>query len=258
MSSNVNLVRFLFYLPVALELVIAWLLLKRRLHREVTWFFIYIVFQIVGTCLLYPLYEARNVIGYFFGMWVFEGISVTMAFMVILETFRLSVAQYKSVRRIGTRLLVLAALLSIVVALVLTPYGAQASTAMMKFILVTERSLRIIQLVILVTMFAFSSYLALSWKHYVFGIALGYGLYAAANLACYTYLAYVGVAANAKGSTIGANVSLLDSASFSCAVAIWLIYLLQREPKGPGLPPTANQDLQEWSEALSDLDKAAR
>jgi hypothetical protein len=51
---------------------------------------------------------------------------------------------------------------------------------------------------------------------------------------------------------------LLDAGAYYCAVVIWLIYLLKHEVKPPALPPSANQDLQDWSEALSDLEKAAR
>src|SRR5690242_1018239 len=119
MPSNVTLVRFLFYLPIALELVIAYLLIRRRLYREVTWFFIYIIFQIFGTSLTYQLYESGDRVGFFYGIWAFEGISVTLAFMVIIEIFRISVVRYESIRRIGLRLIALAAFASIIVALVL-------------------------------------------------------------------------------------------------------------------------------------------
>jgi hypothetical protein len=215
------------------------------------WFTIYISHQIISTVILYRLYGLRDPVTYFFVAWGFEGLTITLGFMVILDTFRTSFAQYESIRRLGTRLFILAAVLSVVVALILLPYGTNTSATMMKFLWLSERSLRIIQLSLLVTMFALSSYLALSWRHHIFGIALGYGLYASVNLACYAALAYLGMKA-------GPKMSLLDSGAYCCAVAIWLTYLLQREPKGPGLPATVSQDLSEWSEALSDLKKTAR
>jgi hypothetical protein len=250
MDYNSNLVRILFYVPWAIEVVIGCVLVRRRLYRQLTWFTIYIGHHVFGTLIIYPIYESGDKVLYFYSRWSSDGISLTLAFMVILEIFRISLAEYPTVRRIGIRLLVIAALLSIVVALLLLPQGAKSATAMMKFIFVTERSLRIIQIALLVAMFAFSSYLALSWKNYVFGIALGYGLYAAANLAISAYGAYM-------GPGVAYRCSLLDSAAWSCGAAIWLVYLLQPEPKSPGLPPpSTKQDLEDWRNALTDLNRA--
>jgi hypothetical protein len=179
MVSNSTLDRLSFYVPIALEIPIAYILFRRRLYRETAWFTIYIVYQLMSTIFLYPVYESGDRYAYFYLSWMHEAISVTLGFMVILESFRISVTQYQTIRRLGVNLLIIAAFVSIVIAVILVPHHARIANALVNFIEVTERGLRIIQLTLLMAMFALSSYLALSWRNYVFGIALGYGLYAA-------------------------------------------------------------------------------
>jgi hypothetical protein len=240
------------YVQSGMEILISYLLLRRRLYREVPWFTIYIVFQILSNIAVYRIYESGDALAYFYIGYAFEGISVTIAFMVILETFRISFPPAQAIRKFAVTILIVAVILSITIALVFLPYGAKASGPEARFVTLTERSLRMIQLSLLVTMFGLSSYLSLRWRHYVFGIALGYGLYAALNLACQTYVGYIG------GHNVALKTSIIDSSGYCCALAIWLIYLLQPEATRPTLPPSAHHDLQKWSDALSVFKKSGR
>jgi hypothetical protein len=253
MNSFEILFRLVDYLLIAMEVPILYLLLRRRLYRDVPWFAIYIAFQIVSTAAIYFLHVSGDRIGNFFAGWTAEGISVTLSFVVILEAFRNSVVQYRTVRRFGIAVLLTAAIISVVIAFVLLPYGTRTTDQMMRFIQVTERSLRIIQLGVLVSMFALASYLAITWRHYVFGIVVGYGLYAAANLSAMTYLAYLGGAGHAQGATLGRTIAYLDSGAYCCAVAIWLVYLLQQERMPAAIPRTAEEDLSNLEAMLPHL-----
>jgi hypothetical protein len=246
MDYNSNLVRLLFYVPTGMEVAIAYLLFHRRFYREVIWFSVYILFQIASSAVMYVLYEHGDPYLYFYSRWIAEGISVTLAFMVILEIFRISVDGYESIRRIGIRLLIGAAVVSVILGLSLMHQGVAARVSMVNFELEIENCLRIIQIGLLLTLFAFTSYLALNWSHYVLGIAVGYGLYAAANLAIHVSVLYVGKAYY--------YFSLLDAGAFSCTVIIWLAYLWRsKSGTPPDLPPSSRDDLRSWDEALSVL-----
>jgi hypothetical protein len=251
MNYDSNLVRFLIILPIVLATLIAVTLVRRRLLKEVPFFSAYIFGQVIMTSALYLIYNSGNQLAYFYGTWVQTGICVTLAFLVIPEVFRKTLDDYKSVRRASVQYLIFVGLLLTVISILILPYGTRPNLFIDTFshtVLAAERSVRILQIGTVVAFFAFSSYLALSWKHYLFGIVLGYGLYATANLSCKAYVAYM-------GPSVSYMTSLVESAAYSCALLVWLIYLLKPDPPHRGLPPsaTAKDDLEQWSDALAKL-----
>jgi len=126
-------------------------------------------------------------------------------------------------------------------------YGANPDSGkIIAGILTAERSLRIIQAGLLLFLFLFSSSLGLTWRHYLFGIALGFGTFAIVDLAS--------LAARAQLGHISADVvSLVRSVAFNCAVLIWVVYIFQRKPSEFQIPEIPTHDLEEWDRALVQL-----
>jgi len=95
-------------------------------------------------------------------------------------------------------------------------------------------------------LFIFASSLGLTWRHYVFGIALGFGIYAIVDLAS--------LAARTQLGLISADVaSVVRSVAFNCAVLIWVIYTLQPNPAESQIPEIPRHDLEKWDRALVQL-----
>ena len=96
--------------------------------------------------------------------------------------------------------------------------------------------------------FFFANYLRLTWRHYVFGIALGFGLIASIELSALALRSQFGM-------TVHTIFDFLRRGSYDAAVAIWLRYLLSPEPERPTIQVLPAQELAKWNQALLQLIK---
>ena len=114
----------------------------------------------------------------------------------------------------------------------------------LEWIILTERSARFLQVCLLIVAIALMSRLGLSWHNYSVGIAAGFGVYAALDLALLELRAHL------HAVTDNAFV-LLRSAAYNLGVAIWAFYFLRPQGGKPvgGLPGT---DLANWNNALTE------
>lgn len=249
MAYGSNLVRLLYLLTFLAEAAVLWALLRRRLHREVPWVTKFLLYVLARDMIVYPLYELADAMRFYYLSWILEVGAMTLITVFLLEIFRHALAEYAAARNLGRNVLIVAAIVLAVIAVSTAPYGATHSILTTKIVMVTERSIRIVHVGLIVAFFCFARYLALSLKNYQFGILLGYGLYAASNLAV--------AALNAQmGAGVAYKTMLIDAVTYVCMYLIWLAYLLKREPTAPpGSPPIGGKELEQWSQALSDLRK---
>jgi len=251
--STTAIMRCLYYLPAFFAAVDAIVLFRRKLHREVPWFATYLIFAAVSLTVLGVLFELHNPAVNFFGGWIADLVLVTLATLFILEGWQNLLHEYPAVKRLGTIVVIVVALVLLIIAAVTAPYGASTydimSYVVVKVTIIGMRSARFVLVGLIVSFFAFTTYLALSWKHFQFGILLGYGLYCAASLACKAYQTKM------MGAGIFIQIGVIDSTAYILTLILWLTYLLRSESSRPTplIPPTAKADLEHWNEALSDL-----
>jgi hypothetical protein len=112
---------------------------------------------------------------------------------------------------------------------------------------VLERTASILQCGLLVLIFALASFLNLSFRSYVFGIALGLGIFSSVELAASAIRAEIGSAYN----------GLLDyfiMATYHCCVLIWAFYLWVPERSSQyALKVLPQSDLDNWNKELQRL-----
>jgi hypothetical protein len=100
---------------------------------------------------------------------------------------------------------------------------------------------------LLALLILFSSYLRLSWRSQVFGIAAGLGIFASVDLATAALRVRTGAAA--------ANYvfDFVTMSTYHCCVIIWLVYFLL--PESPGQVPKdlPKNDLEQWNTELQRL-----
>jgi hypothetical protein len=53
-----------------IEIPLAGIMYRRKLHQQFPIFFAYILFQVVGFAILFPLYLSRSSADYFFAYWI--------------------------------------------------------------------------------------------------------------------------------------------------------------------------------------------
>ncbi len=247
MKYDSNLVRFIILAPILPEYFVAFLVFRRHLQRDVPWFTIYLLLEATSSVVMFALYENGDQVLYFVTSWL-VGFSVyAVAFLVMTEVFRNLLSGYSAIRNIGLKLLFGAGVVLLVAALFVGPLGTEHTNSVMKMLLLLKRGIMLIQLGMVVVMFAFSHYLGLGWRNHQFGIVLGYGLFAAVAVAEIAYVAQI-------GAIVSYNLMFIEQGSYFCTILIWMIYFLLPSEKPPSLPPDhVRPELERWNEALTEL-----
>lgn len=237
----------LWIAPAALQVLIVSAMLKRRLVREFPIFFAYTTFHVVRAIALFLLRHQLASWDYFYSYWTAQAASSVLGFAVIYEIFSHVFRSHEALRTLGFMLFRWVAAVLLLVAVVAAASAPGSDTnQLMAGVVILERSVRVVQCGLLFFLFLFSSSFGLSWRHYVFGIALGFGLFASVELVAVTMRAHF-------GSVADATWSLVNSAAYNCTVLIWVGYLLGPQPaqRAVQMPPKAEID--EWNQALLQL-----
>jgi hypothetical protein len=236
------------FASIALLASIAVLFKRRSAYRLFPWFFAYVIYHILQTITTEAV-DITQGLGWTY-IWTYystQVISLTLSFAVIHELFSSVVRPYRAFNYVGTMLFILAAICLAIVALLMVVFGSGPGINRLAYaVFVTLRSLRIVQLGLLLLLFLLARSLGLSWRSYSFGIALGYGLYAAVDL--------VLVAVRAEfGEGIWHLHSLLTTTAFTGMLLVWLVYILQRQAVAQPVRVIPYNDIAKWNEKLQEL-----
>lgn len=235
--------------PVILQGIILAATLARRLYRDFPMFVTYTAFEIVFALsrLAADLDPAVSYGVFFYLYWLGNAIEVVLSFAVIYEIFSQVFRSYEALRKLGLLLfrwsVVVLAMLAVVSA---ASEPSNDASRLIGGLVVLQRSLSVVQCGLLLLLFLFASYFGLTWRHYVFGIALGFGILGTAQLAIASLRTHF-------GPNLDTAYSLVLPIAYNCSVLVWVTYLLRPE----GLTRTAhmlpNHDLAEWNDALRRL-----
>jgi hypothetical protein len=227
-----------------LQLSVAAVMFKRKLHRQFPVFFAYIIFQALMFFVLFPIYKWGDYPEYFYTYWISSGVSLVLGFMIIHEIFLDVFHPYHTLRDLGSVLFRWAALVMLLVAGVIaasSPAGAQGP--LVEAIVTVERCVRVIQCGLILFLLVFSKYLGVSWRQHSFGIALGFGGFAGVELTM--------LALNASSHASEVSVNLANLIGYNLAIATWFTYMLL---KSPARQNVANLLMsQRWEQSLTDL-----
>src|SRR5947207_10560197 len=155
---------------------------RRRLHKDFRVFFAFTVAQIGLFAINFPVYRLASHATYFDVFWLTCAINLVFEFKIIHEVFLDVFRPYHALKDLGTALFKWAALIMILVSVVLISITPGWDDPILKTVLVSHRSVRVIQCGLLLFLLAFSKPLGFSWKRQSFGIAMGFGVLASAEL----------------------------------------------------------------------------
>jgi hypothetical protein len=216
-------------------------MIKRNLRRDYPMFFNYTIFQIVSHVLMYICWKT-SYSAYYYGYWTTSAIGILLGFLVIREIFLEAFRPYEALRELGEMLFSWSLLVLVMIALVSafsqsSPEDGRIFTALYT----AERSIRILQCGVVLFMFVFSRYLGVSAKHQLFGVALGFGTFAAVEMLTLFLWKQYGIL---KDSTANMTVS----ATYFVATCTWLAYSLAPVParRAEVLPQS-----ERWNHALA-------
>ena len=232
----------------ALSMAVVVTMVRRKLRQEFPFFFSYIALQAVSVPALFVLYHRGVYANYFYAYWVSSALGIGLGLAVLYEIFQHAFRPYAALRGLGSMIFRWAALVLLLAAVVTTLSAPAEQSTLISAILSLERSIRMMQCGLLILMLFFSPQLGLSWRSHLFGIAAGFGAYAAVSLTLVSLKAQLGIPGDAA-------YSLINSGAYAFAAVTWLGYLLAPEPARLAVRVQHVPD--QWDFALQGIGRAS-
>jgi hypothetical protein len=240
-SHNVAL--YLWCAQPVLQLTIAVVFWRRKLHKQFPVFFAFLVTQVVNFSVIFPLWLTGNYDIYFIPFWVGEAINAILGFKVIHEIFIDVFRPYHTLKDLGTLLFKWAGVVMLLVSVVVAFSNSFDQSPLVHALSTLQRSVRIVQFGLILFLLLFSRFLGVSRKQVSFGISLGFGLFAGVELLLY--------ALNSGGFVHLNQMNKINSLTYFASMLTWLAYSLSRkEVREPGLNRLQTE---RWAQGLSDL-----
>jgi hypothetical protein len=239
------------------------ILWRRKLHKKFPVFFLFLLAQIAIFVVIFPLWLGGNLApnsptggsnnwfaGYYtlyFGLfWLGEAINAVLSFKVIHEVFLDIFRPYRTLKDLGTLLFWWAGIVMLLVSVVVAFANSYEQSPLVQTITTLHRSVRIVQVGLILFLILFAGFLGVSRKQISFGISLGFGLFASVELML--------MALKSGGLVKEAIFDTVNMVAYNLAVLVWLGYSLSRETQ----PEVAVNHLQtrRWEQELADLHPA--
>jgi hypothetical protein len=215
----------------ALEIALLAFMIHRKLHREFPRFFSYILFQIVKSGALFATYHYYPD-AYFEAYWTGNAVSVILAVIVMDEILHKLFKEYGGAQNLGAMIFRWTCGLLLVLAIVNALSSQQGnSDRVVAAVLSFDRSVRLMQCGLVCLLLVLCRFLKHCWRQRVFGIALGFGIFASIELILVS-------AAIHYGSSAGEIVSLVKSAAYNGVTLLWIFYLKQQDEAIPEMQLT--------------------
>jgi hypothetical protein len=220
----------------ALEVVLLACIVRRKLHLVFPRFFSYVIFQILKSAILFLTYRFYEE-GYFDAYWTGNAISVILAVAVMDEILLHVFKEYGGAQNLGTIIFRWACGLLLLLAIV-TAFTSQQGSAdrVVAAVLTFDRSVRVMQCGLFCLLMILCRLLKNCWRQQVFGIALGFGVFASIELIL------VSVAMR-YGSSANLTISLVKSAAYNAVTILWIGYLSQQAHSIPAVEMAPRLDV---------------
>ncbi|MGO8983356.1 MAG: hypothetical protein ACLPHI_13575 [Terriglobales bacterium] len=233
-----------------LQSAVALILWRRNLAKKFPVFFVFVLAQLANFAVMFPLWLAGNYDWFtgnyalYFGLfWLGEAINAILGFKVIHEVFLDVFRPYHTLKDLGTLLFKWAGVVMLLVSVVVAFSNSYDRSPLVHSITTLQRSVRMVQLGLILFLLFFARFLGVSRKQISFGISLGFGLFAGVELLLY--------ALNSGGFVRQGVMNMVNMVSYNLAIFIWLGYSLSRKTvREAGVN---HLQTQRWEQSLADL-----
>jgi hypothetical protein len=206
----------------ALQTTLLTFMFRRKLQLVFPRFFAYILFQVIKSGILFVVYRYYSE-SYFDAYWTGNSVSVLLAVTVMDEILHELFKQYGGIQNLGSVIFRWACGLLLLLCIVNAIWSQQANAdRVVSAVLAFDRSVRMMQCGLVLLLMVLSRFLKNFWQQHVFGIALGFGLFASIELILVSVVIHYG-----QGPS--AIVSLVKSAAYNVVTVLWVMYL-RRKP----------------------------
>jgi hypothetical protein len=224
---------------------------RKELRKEYPFFFSYVLFQGLSSALLHVLYyktftlRAGDQHTYFYLYWVQSALADLFALAVFRELFFAAFKPFAGLRDMARVVFRWAAVALILIGSVVLISSSLPGAQRVELVVVNlERAISIMQCAMLLFLFMGSSYLGLPRASHIFGLSLGFGILATANLVYYVAMALNGYVHTQHTAVL----RLTPVIAFALAPAIWTVYALWAEPAREVVDVPVNSPLLRWNE----------
>jgi hypothetical protein len=226
-----------------LQSAVAVILWRRKLHKQFPVFFLFLLTQVINFVVIFPLWRTASYNVYFWPFWIGEAVNAFLGFKVIHEIFLDVFRPYHTLKDLGTLLFKWAAVVMLLVSVVVAFSNSYDASPLVHAITTLQRSVRIVQLGLILFLLLFSRFLGVSRKQISFGISLGFGLFAGAELLLY--------ALNSGGFVKQSTLNVINLISYILAVLVWFGYAVSR--KAVRVAAVNRLQTERWEQGLTDL-----
>ena len=210
----------------ALQLILLAYMVRRRLHNVFPRFFSYIVFQILKSGVLLLVFHYYETV-YFDAYWTGNAVSVILAVAVMDEILRSLFKEYGGSQTLGSMIFRWTSGLLLLLAIVNALTSQETSVdRVVATVLNFDRSVRIMQCGLFCLLMILCRYLRHCWRQRVFGIALGFGVFASIELIL------VSIAIR-YGNASAPIISIVKSLAYNGVTLLWIGYLKQQSQSIP-------------------------
>jgi hypothetical protein len=226
-----------------LQSVVAVILWHRKMHKQFPVFFLFLLVQVANFAVIFPLWFVGDDKMYFVFFWLGEAANAVLGFKVIHEIFLDVFRPYHTLKDLGTLLFKWAGVVMLLVSVVVAFSNSFDQSPLVHAVTTLQRSVRIVQLGLILFLLLFSRFLGVSRKQVSFGISLGFGLFAGVELML--------MALNSGGFVRQGNLNLVNMVTLILAILVWCGYSLSR--KAVRVAAVNHLQTQRWEQGLADL-----
>jgi len=219
---------------------------RRGLQREYPFFFNYTILEVISAPVLFVL-NRESYTAYYYAYYFSLALSLIISFGVLQEIFKDAFRPYEALRDLSVILFRWSALVALLVGVMWAINASRKSDngAVMDTILLADRAIRLMQCGLVFFLLLFSEYLGIARRSLLFGISLGFGLFASINMLVATGAAHRGIVPHAV-------LRQINSGAYLVAVMIWLGYSLAAEPAENRVAQRGLLRSGDWNSALED------
>src|ERR1700719_5130219 len=212
-----------------LQITLVVVMVRRKSHKLFPRFFSYILFQTLKSACLFVVYRYCPESYYFDAYWTGNAVSVIFAVTVMDEILHSLFKEYGGIQILGTTIFRWSCGLLFLLATLGALSGSEASAdRVVAAVFSFDRSVRLMQVGLFLVLMLLCRFLKNYSRQQVFGIALGFGVFASVELILVSFVMWYG-----NGQP--AIISVLKSTAYNAVTLVWIGYLKQQPQLMPEL-----------------------
>ena len=209
-----------------LQITLLIFMVRREFHRVFPRFFSYILFQTLKSACLFVVYRYFPE-SYFDAYWTGNAISVIFTVAVMDEILHSLFREYGGIQILGTTIFRWSCGLLLLLAILGALSGSETGgDRVVAAVFAFDRSLRLMQVGLFLLLMLLCRLLRNCSRQQVFGIALGFGVFASVELILVSIVMW-------HGNGQAAIISLLKSTTYNAVTLVWIGYLKQQPQAVP-------------------------